>query len=53
MFKNICLFIYFLGCAGSLLLRGLFSSCRERGLRSSCNALASRVVASPVAESGF
>ena len=28
--------ISFFGCAGSLLLRGLFSSCGERGLLSSC-----------------
>ena len=29
------------GCAGSLLLHGLFSSCRERGLLSSCGTWAS------------
>ena len=38
LFKN-DLFIY--GCAGSPLLRGLFSSCGEQGLLSSCRAQAS------------
>ena len=37
---NICLCIYF-GCAGSLLLHGLFSSCGERRLLSSCGTWAS------------
>ena len=32
---------YFFGCAGSLLLQRLFSSCGEQGLRSSCDAQAS------------
>ena len=32
----------FIGCAGSLLLCGLFSSCTERGLLSSCGVQASQ-----------
>ena len=39
-FLNFYLFIYF-DCAGSSLLRGLFSSCREQGLLSSCGTWAS------------
>ena len=35
----VCLFVF--GCAGSLLLLWTFSSCRERGLLSSCGAEAS------------
>ena len=30
----LCLFVFVFGCAGSLLLRGLFSSCAEQGLLS-------------------
>ena len=37
---NIYNFTYF-GCAGSSLLRGLFSSCSEQGLLSSCGVRAS------------
>ena len=33
-------FVYFLGCAGSSLLHGLFSSCSKRGLLSRCGVLA-------------
>lgn len=39
-FKNIYLLI--LGCAGSLLLHGPFSSCGEQGLPSSCSVRPSR-----------
>ena len=39
LFKNVYLFIF--GCAGSLLLHRIFSSCGERGLLSSCSAQAS------------
>ena len=39
-FLKIILFIF--GCAGSSLLRGLFSSCGEEGLLSSCGVRASR-----------
>ena len=35
----VCFFKIF-GCAGSSLLRGLFSSCSERGLLSSCGGWA-------------
>ena len=35
------------GCAGSSLLRGLFSSCRERGLLSSCGPWASHLSGFP------
>ena len=38
-FKQFYLFIY--GCAGSSLLQGLFSSCSEQRLPSSCHAVAS------------
>ena len=38
-FLNIYLFRF--ECAGSLLLRGLFSSCREQGLLCSCRVLTS------------
>ena len=38
-FQNIILFIF--GCAGSWLLHGLFSSCSEQGLLSSCSVRAS------------
>ena len=44
---KIILFIYSLfifGCAGSSLLRGLFSSCSEWGLLSSCSVWASHCV---------
>ena len=34
-------FLFILGCAGSPLLRGLFSSCGEQGLLSSSGAQAS------------
>ena len=49
--KFIYLFIY--RYAESLLLLWLLSSCRERGLLSSCGAQASHVVASVVAEHGL
>ena len=49
--KFIYLFIY--RCAESLLLLWLLSSCRERGLLSSCGTQASRVVAYVVAEHGL
>ena len=39
-FLKIILFIF--GCAGSSLLRGLFSSCGEEGLLSSCGVQVSR-----------
>ena len=42
--KNICflkLYLPIYGCGGSLLLRGLFSSCSEWELLSSCGARAS------------
>ena len=41
--ESIILFIYLFifGCAGSLLLHGLFSSCGEKGLLPSCRARAS------------
>ena len=35
------IYLFILGCAGSLLLRRHFSSCGERGLLSSCSAQAS------------
>ena len=44
-FSNRYLFLKILfnsGCAGSLLLRSLFSSCGKQGLLSSCSAQASR-----------
>ena len=33
--KNNFIYLFIFGCAGSLLLRGLFSGCSERGLLSS------------------
>ena len=39
-FLNI-IFLSIFDCAGSLLLLGLFSSCGEQGLLSSCDAKAS------------
>ena len=47
----ICLFIF--GCAGSLLLGGLFSSCGEWGLLCSCSVQALAVEAFLVAERGL
>ena len=44
---------FFLGCAGSLLLCGFFSSCRQQGLRSSCRAQGLIVVASLITEHGL
>ena len=38
---HICLFINFVDCAGSLLLQGPFSSCRELELPSRCGVWAS------------
>jgi len=51
-FLKIILFIYF-GCGEPLLLRGLFSSCREQGLFFIvvCGFLIA--VASPIAEHGL
>ena len=40
-FLKILLFIFIFGCAGSLLLHGLFSSCSEQGLLLSCHVQAS------------
>ena len=40
-------------CAGCLLLRGLFSSCGERGTPSGCRAQASHCGASLVTEPGL
>ena len=44
---------FFFGCAGSLLLCGLFSSCRQQGLLSSCCAQGLIVVASLITEHGL
>ena len=54
-FFNMVLFILFFwhGCAGSLLLRGLFSSCGEQGLLSSCVAQAAHCMTSLVVEHGL
>ena len=43
----------FFGCAGSLLLCGLFSSCDEWGLLFNCSVLASYCVPSLIAEHGL
>ena len=40
MFKQNVSYIY-IGCTGSWLLRGIFSSCGQQGLLSSCGARAS------------
>ena len=45
--------ILFIGCAGSLLLCGVFSSCSERVLLSVAVCGLLKVVASLVAEHGF
>ena len=37
----LCGFFFFFGCAGSLLLQGLFSSCGKQGLLPSCSVWAS------------
>ena len=39
--KNDFIYLLIFGCAGSLLLCGLFSSCGEQGLLSSCSTRAS------------
>ena len=49
-FKVVILFV--LGCAGSSPLRGLVSSCGERGLPSSCDVQAPRGGGFSVAEHG-
>ena len=41
LFKNIYIYLLTFGCAGSSLLCGLFSSCGDWGLLSSCSAWAS------------
>lgn len=50
-FLKIILFLF--GLAGSLLLVGLFSACREGGLLSGCRVQFLIAVASPVAEHGL
>ena len=44
---------YLFDCAGSSLLRGLFSSCREQGLLSNCSLQASYCGGFFAAECGF
>ena len=51
IYNFICIFIF--GCAGSLLLGGLFSSCGEWGLLCSCSVQALDVEAFLVAERGL
>ena len=40
-YYNLFIYLFIFGCAGSLLLCGLFSSCGEWGLLSGCGAWAS------------
>ena len=54
VFKNIYLSIFLSGCAGSLLLRGLFLSCGEQGLFLIvlCRLLVERLLLLQSADSG-
>ena len=43
-------FCFFIGCAGSLLLHRLFSSCDEQGLLSSCGVHGPLIVVASLVE---
>ena len=48
--KFLFIYVFIFGCAGPSLLLGLFSSCRDPGLLSSCHIKFLTVVASSAVE---
>ena len=52
-FKNAFIYLVFFGCAGSSVLRGLFSGCREQGLFLFAVHMFLALMASVVAEYGL